>query len=619
MVGSSFSSDDGNTPQRHPKPKPTKQLDKDYLTSDLDVPTITQLQLSPTAIIPPRPKIVVFGASGRIGRRVLRRLLSSGVDMDVVAYVRDEKKLERVLYEEGLGGMSTVGGRRGRKNDKGPKLQVVVGNLVSNVDVFRGQFETEEEKRVLDLWVDKAANYFRSIGDDSNSTTNITSSMISDEKVKTDIDIMEANNEAIQEAIAGSTIIVSCVGTSRQTNFYTDYLCVPFFRILRKDVSKWCSDPRHPYYVNYLSTKKILEEAENEQRRREAMIQFQMEKMKLEEEYEKRRTKKEEEGFESSIAANFKKRRGRFGSDTNYYDGTSLDLPEDVQLPTSTDRIKLIRISDANVGRNPWRLGSIVTNVFRSVVFRYHEMGEKLLEGSEVVDTIVLRAGELTDEERVSAGDVSLVCYCISSHCETATTIQNTNHTSLQLSTDGKVATPCLVGRDDVADIAVVAALTTTSNPKLFFGNDTDTTDNSEDEGGTDNATIQATSHYTWALRWTGQHLSPPQGLRPDGLSTAALCFVKAIKAEIASTRQKRVESRRQERMKQYHGGNELVRIQNWLKRRLNSKPHALSAALAVYMTLSLISWFTIWPPLVEAFGRARRFNVPQLLTKLLS
>jgi hypothetical protein len=197
--------------------------------------------------------------------------------------------------------------------------------------------------------------------------------------------------------------------------------------------------------------------------------------------------------------------------------------------------------------------------------------------------------------------------------------MQNTNHTSLQLSTDGKVATPCLVGRDDVADIAVVAALTTTSNPKLLFGNDTDTTDNSEDEGGTDNATIQATSHYTWALRWTGQHLSPPQGLRPDGLSTAALCFVKAIKAEIASTRQKRVESRRQERMKQYHGGNELVRIQNWLKRRLNSKPHALSAALAVYMTLSLISWFTIWPPLVEAFGRARRFNVPQLLTKLLS
>jgi hypothetical protein len=73
-----------------------------------------------------------------------------------------------------------------------------------------------------------------------------------------------------------------------------------------------------------------------------------------------------------------------------------------------TDRIKFIRIGDVNVGRNPWRLGNVLANVFRSVVFRYEDMGENLLKKSELVDTIVLRVGDVTGEERVRCDECSL-------------------------------------------------------------------------------------------------------------------------------------------------------------------------------------------------------------------
>jgi hypothetical protein len=64
--------------------------------------------------------------------------------------------------------------------------------------------------------------------------------------------------------------------------------------------------------------------------------------------------------------------------------------------------MKFIRISDLNVGRNPLRLGNILTNIFGSVMMRYEDMCEKLLKESELIDTIAMRIGDVVRVERVS-------------------------------------------------------------------------------------------------------------------------------------------------------------------------------------------------------------------------
>lgn len=228
-------------------------------------------------------------------------------------------------------------------------------------------------------------------------------------------EIRECHRRALAEAIAGSTALVSCVGSCCPTNFWTDYIRVPIMRILRRDVSKWCSDRNHPYYVHYLTTRRILEEAEKEQRRREAWMEFERERAKLEEQLEKKRTMHEEKGFESSIAREFERKRHNLGKVDSYYNSVLfVDLMAEnnstmpLKLAAMTDRIKFIRISDVNVGRNPWRLGNVLANVFRSLVFRYEDMGEKLLKQSQLVDTIVLRVGDVTGEERVRVTNVRL-------------------------------------------------------------------------------------------------------------------------------------------------------------------------------------------------------------------
>ena len=76
-------------------PEPPKQQQQqqrwiEYITkTDLDLPTLVEHANQVPDSIPPRLKVVVFGATGRIGRRIVHRLLSAPVDMDVVAFVRN--------------------------------------------------------------------------------------------------------------------------------------------------------------------------------------------------------------------------------------------------------------------------------------------------------------------------------------------------------------------------------------------------------------------------------------------------------------------------------------------------------------------------------------------------
>ena len=273
-------------------------------------------------------------------------------------------------------------------------------------------------------------------------------------------DIIDSN-EALEEAVKGCTAIVSCVGSARPTNVWTDLLARPVFRLLRCDVSRWCKDPRHPFYVNYASTRKVVGLAEREQLKRDAAVMAQ-------------------HGDDED--ANRQKQR-RYQSDD---DSSSIALPP---------RIRFVRISDLCVSFQPWHFIPMLTNALQSMVFRYQDMTERLLEASPVLDTVVLRPGDLTDDDR------------------------DNKKVSLQVDPAGKVPSPARVGRDDVAALAVSACLfqseprtssTTRPQQNSNHGDDpelltpqTDSSENKEDES----------FHYTLGVRWVGQDMGPVSGV----------------------------------------------------------------------------------------------------------
>jgi hypothetical protein len=474
-----------------------------------------------------------------------------------------------------------------------------VGDAVSRRDVCRGAKE-KEDALLRGRWADWARRR-RADRDDraSSGSSSTTTDRGGDGGSTANVDDIEQEEEGwgeeeapLRDALAGATVLISCLGSRRSTNLWTDYLRVPVLRIFRgEDVGRWCDDPTHPYYVNYLSTRRILEGAEMEQRRREAIMEFERERSMLEERLDRARDKhdkkEEEEGFESEIAAGLRKKRNhdlhgagrREGHDHHHLDGRdAVALPRDGKLPSSNDRVKFIRMSHLMVGRSPFRIRDCLTNILWSQVSRYELMGEMLMEESALVDTIVLRPGDMTDEER------------------------NHNNTSLQLCIDGTVPSPSLVGRDDVADLAVVTALTKTSsrrNPSRPHAGDS----GSIVSGDTEAPPSRSANHWTWAVRWTGQHLSPPQGLRPDGSADAATCFDGAVKEQTALDRNRRT---REKYLESYHGGRELLRLSRW-RRKMKPYAQSLAVLIPVYLTLGIISWYLFGHAFVDLFSRLKR------------
>ena len=296
-------------------------------------PTQTRDELVGPSTGPAKPKILVLGASGLIGRRVVQAILDkSHLDVTVVAFVRDYDKACRVLYDDLL-----VSNSRRR----GPKLQIVEGCLIPPEELpgYRGE-DDEEERAWLHKAKSAASFYGNSVKDYDNR---------GDEE---NIDPYEA----LEESIRDCTTIISCVGSVRPTNIWTDLLARPFWRLLRKDVSGWCDDPRHPFYVHYHTTRKALHLAEREQQRREAAA------------------------------------------------AACQDGEEETE---AVPRIRFIRISDLCVSQPPWQFIPLLTNTLHSMVFRYQDMAEKTLEASSLIETVTLRPGDLVEDER-DANTVSL-------------------------------------------------------------------------------------------------------------------------------------------------------------------------------------------------------------------
>jgi hypothetical protein len=99
------------------------------------------------------------------------------------------------------------------------------------------------------------------------------------------------------------------------------------------------------------------------------------------------------------------------------------------------EKLRIVRISDHCLAHQAWHIVNVITNIFRSMVFKYQEKCEKLLSSSKLVDTIILRPGDLVDD------------------------IRNETTTTMSVDIDGKLPGPVYVGRDDVASLATLAAI----------------------------------------------------------------------------------------------------------------------------------------------------------------
>jgi hypothetical protein len=497
--------------------------------------------------------------------------MESKVDVDIVAFVKDSNDWIQSQGEEFE--LANVIQRK----DVGPSLTVVECDLIS---IHNVSYATESSQK-------------------TNDTKDET--QLGEEWT-------EYNSQILSQAIEGCTAVISCLGSSRGTNFYTDYLRVPLMRIWRYDVSSWCHDEGHPYYSVYLANKRILKEVEIEQQRRMVAMESERQRLRLDEELEARYSKDKKEDSSVRLARDLTRKRARFKNDIIDSAYSTSQLFEDISKTNTSmplqsagvrDRIKFIRVSDVNVGKNPWRIGNVLTNVFGSTVMRYEDRIEKLLKKSALLDTVIVRVGEVVKEER------------------------NVNTTSLQLSVGGVVPSPSVVGMEDVSELVAVASLTkihdTRFSEDAMQRNHAANTKSLNYKDKSLLLPLPPPKHFIWAVRWAGQYLNPPQGLRPDGSSSAALCFVKAMQAEMARARQKQIDKMNREKLKLYHGGKQLIRLRKWLKAPWTVKPYALTSILTVYLTICAFGWMLVGKQLVESMIWIKQLDTARMITKVLS
>ena len=465
-------------------------------------PTLTNPEVPLPPLHPPKPKIVVLGASGQIGRLVVRQLLESSLDITIVALVRNYDKACRVLYDDFV---------VAQKQKKGPKLQIVQGDLVPPEDL-PGYTERDHEEVEWQQRAFSAAQFY------GNS--------LQDYDNRHDGGWIDPN-EALQDAIQGCSTIISCVGSVRPTALWSDFLARPLWRILRPNVSSWCQDPRHPYYVQYKSHWKALSYAEREQRKKEA---------------------------------------------------ADLDAP----------RIRFVRISDLCVSQQPWHFVPLLTNIFHSMVFRYHDMTDEMLKASSLIDTVILRPGDLVDEERDAAT------------------------TALQVDPSGWVPTPARVGREDVASLAVAAALFDTS-----LGRQKKAVLRGEPAADQDPKSKTA-FHYTLGVRWVGEDMKPypAQGCKADGHPTADACLRSILRTLKKQGKRERRLNLARSKAKYAN----VARLATTLSGRRKQKPFGICAAIPVYLFLGLLAKTLLQstpPAWVAPFAQRASRGVATLTTLL--
>lgn len=163
-----------------------------------DRPTMRKTQLIGPPIMPSKPKIVVLGATGRVGRLVVRQLLDmEHLDATIIACVKNYDNACKVLYDD----MSLVS--NSNQNSKGPRLRIVEADLVPPEEL-PGYLDEEEAE-----WRERAESAARFYN---------TSISKYDNREEDGVSIVDAN-EALKDAIQDCTTIIRYV--SREiTNLY---------------------------------------------------------------------------------------------------------------------------------------------------------------------------------------------------------------------------------------------------------------------------------------------------------------------------------------------------------------------------------------------------------------
>ena len=209
-------------------------------------------------------------------------------------------------------------------------------------------------------------------------------------------------------------------------------------------------------------------------------------------------------------------------------------------------------------------------------------MAEQLLEDSSLVETVILRPGDLVDEER------------------------DVNATSIQVSCNGQVQSPALIGRDDVASLVVAASTFVTQNST------------NSDHRKSDSRTTEP-FHYTFGCRWVGQTLDsyPPQGNKIDGHPDVAVSFRRSLNTLYRSEReQKRRREQTNSGKKRLSSGDLIVRMAQQVDRRRQKrrkpKPYGIFVAIPMYMTLALFSNIFL-VPLLQYIPGGKEWILPNL------
>jgi hypothetical protein len=169
--------------------------------------------------------------------------------------------------------------------------------------------------------------------------------------------------------------------------------------------------------------------------------------------------------------------------------------------------------------------------------------------------------------------------------------LQDVTTTTLQVCSSGTVPCPARVGRDDVASLAVAAAMFST--PKK---DDEDTT-------------TTEPFHYTLACRWVGQELDPfpSQGRKADGLPDAQSALQRALKtiykADKRSNQRKEALQRKQQIETMSSSSSSSIKSDVILKmatklQRERKRPqlHGVCVAIPVYFFLVLMTKTLVYP-----------------------
>jgi len=453
-----------------------------------------------------KPKIVVLGASGRIGSLVINELMNQdGLEISIVGVARNMNKTIKALYgEEAPYFRPSFPTEDDSEKKKGPSLQLVAGDIVpsNRLPLSLKKQEKEWKRRAK-----SAAKFFKTSWRNYDDTITPPGN--------------RTENDVLETVLKNATVVISCLGDYRGTNLWTDLIQSPFGRRFfwskrsKENVWKWCNDAKHPYYVHYETTLQTLFYLEEEQKQRdEALIA----KKEAERQKEERQKQAEEENDTEAIFLMSLESR---------LEELKIGFKKKESNEFENRRIRLIRISDLMLSRKPYNFESIFTNLFQSMIFRYQDMAERLLEESPHIDTITLRPGLFIDD---------------------TTEQRDPDATHVQVSESGSVPYPSLVGREDVAALAVAAALfpsnssitattTTTNNddnpiidqtalttPKEGALNDITTAAETNSIIATTTnttATVPQPFHMSLGVRWCGKLESPnkgkPQGKKTDG------------------------------------------------------------------------------------------------------